>query len=107
MVNYFRTIDAPRSREGTISMNMSSPRSGFHAPGHMTSGEDFFDEQTAVASLNNFVTQYKPMLSGTLSSNPNTGRVQVDYDKSTMSIVIRQDNQKKNFVKDKDSHVDS
>ena len=55
----------------------------------MTSGEDFFDEQTAVASLNNFVTQYKPMLSGTLSSNPNTGRVQVDYDKSTMSIVIR------------------
>ena len=35
--------------------------------------------------------QYRPMLSGALSPNQRTGKVQVNYDQSSMSIIVIKD----------------
>ena len=49
-------------------------------------------DQEVISNLR-FAGQYKPMLSGSLSPNPQTGKIRVDYDQTSMSIVVVRDNE--------------
>jgi len=53
-------------------------------------------ERTALSGVY-LGSHYKPMVSGMLSPNPRTGKVRVDYDTETMSIVVVKDGAKTPF----------
>lgn len=84
MNNYFKTV-------GNNKSTIMSPMTRTAISGFQGSSTNYSELDKDVVSNLRFAGQYKPMLSGTLSPNPQTGQVRVNYDLSTMSIVLEKD----------------